>query len=122
MPEDFLVAKAADGDAVLLNVGDDRDVLVVALLLPDADDRHLVKLSEASAEIHQLVIAEGLTADAQNKVIAPRLADLREQRVVHLGEVDVQEFRSQRSVERADLQRRADHLDISPNEPFVLPG
>src|SRR3546814_12311041 len=107
MPEDFLVAETADGDAVLLNVGDDRNVLVVALLLPDADDRHLVKRSEAAAESHQFVIAEGMTAAAQNKVIAPRLSDLREQRVVHLGEIDVQEFRSQRSVERANLPRRA---------------
>jgi hypothetical protein len=69
----------------------------------DAADGGLER-AEAPAERDLLLVAEGLPAEEEHRVLVERGDDLREGRVVHALDVDAHQLGAEQGVERSGRQ------------------
>ncbi len=109
MPQHLVVAEAADRHAVLHDVGNHRDVLVIARRLSFADDRHFVEHTEARAERGQVVVADPLIADHDYQILEPRFAYRIERGGIEAAQIDASHERAERVWQRFNLHAGGFH-------------
>src|SRR3546814_1542875 len=115
MKLDLTFRQAADELAVLLQIGHQHDVGMLATLLV-GEARPWRYRSEAAAEFDLLILAEGLVAEQDELIAVPGRENFAEGGIVERsGEVDPTNHRAERGGERAnvDIDRESTRLNSS---------